>query len=270
MKSILKVSALLLALVVVSFGMQSCGGGVKKVTNSELGGYWVLKTLNGENAADAFKGAIPFLQIDTLNGAIHGNAGCNIYNGAYTLNELNEFSAPNAMTTMMACMEENKEPDFLKAMSQPATLSVVDGVLTFKNGETVVMEFVQGEEPKAVTGEQAVNAETLAGEWVLTKLSGVPAGDVFKDGMPTIIFNADGTVNGNAGCNTYRSSYELKEASLVFGPLMSTKMACPSLEGENSFSKILSAPVFATINGVELFFTQDGKEVMVLTKKISE
>lgn len=269
MKSIFKTAACLVAIAIAALSMQSCNS-TKPIDKKELSGYWVLQSLNGEKATDVFKGPIPNLQFDTINNTIHGNAGCNIYNGIYTLNGLNEFSAPNAISTNMACMDDNKEADFLKAIGDTSILSVTNDILTFKVGEQVILEFVKGEEPKQLVGAQPVNSETLSGEWILTKLSGIPVSDIFKEKTPTITFNADGTVNGNAGCNNYRGTYKQEENNLIFGPLMSTKMMCPSIDGENQFTKILSAPVFATINGTELFLSQDGNEAMVLTKAVKE
>ena len=44
--------------------------------------------------------------------------------------------------------------------------------------------------------------------------------------QPTIEFAAEGTVSGFAGCNTFSGSYTTDGATLTFGPMATTKMAC--------------------------------------------
>jgi len=62
--------------------------------------------------------------------------------------------------------------------------------------------------------------------WVLRDLSGVTLGT----GVPTIDFGTDGTVSGSAGCNTFNGTYTVEGSSISFGPLASTKMACPEAD----------------------------------------
>jgi heat shock protein HslJ len=54
-------------------------------------------------------------------------------------------------------------------------------------------------------------------------------------GRPTLIFStATGQrrASGFAGCNRFGASYSLKSGKLSFGPLVSTRMACPGARGE--------------------------------------
>jgi heat shock protein HslJ len=43
-------------------------------------------------------------------------------------------------------------------------------------------------------------------------------------------FGADGSVSGNAGCNSFAGGYTLKGNTIKIGPLASTLMACPDAE----------------------------------------
>lgn len=265
MKSILKSATLLFSIAIMGLAVQSCTS-VKQIDKTSLTGYWALESLDGQKASEVFKGSIPSVSFDIENNTIFGNAGCNSYNGAFTLTESNEFSAPNLAATMMMCLDENKEPEFLKALGEKSVISVSNNNLIFKSGDKIILQFVKGETPKTTGEIQTVNAENLSGEWALTKMSGKTASEIFTDKVPTIKFDTDGTVNGNAGCNNYRSSFKLEENTLTFGPIMSTKMACPSLSGETEFTKILSSPVTVTINDNELVLFQNGEEVMALAK----
>jgi copper homeostasis protein (lipoprotein) len=46
-------------------------------------------------------------------------------------------------------------------------------------------------------------------------------------------------VTGSGGCNRFSGTYEAGAGTLTFGPLMSTRMACPGLETETAFLKAL-------------------------------
>lgn len=261
MRTIMKSAAMLFAAATLAMGVQSCTS-VKQLTGEDLAGYWALKTMEGEAAEEAFKGSIPSLSFDTEKNTISGNSGCNTFTGGYTLDEKNIFSAPRLAATMRMCLDANKEPQFQKNLSTEATLSIEEGVLTFKSNGKVTLEFVQGEAPKAVT----VTDEALANEWKLTQINGKAANEVFTEKVPTMTFNADGAVNGNAGCNNYRTNYKLNGEEISFGVVMSTKMACPNLEGETLFTAALTSPLKAAINGNTLSLSKDGVVVLEFTK----
>jgi len=60
--------------------------------------------------------------------------------------------------------------------------------------------------------------------WMLVELGGsAPAGDA----KPTLVFGADGSVSGNSGCNTFNGPVTIDGSTLGFGPLATTRMACP-------------------------------------------
>lgn len=57
----------------------------------------------------------------------------------------------------------------------------------------------------------------------------------------SIIFNKDGTVTGNGGCNSFSGNYELNDSSQIkFGPIISTKMYCPNAKEEVLYFDLLS------------------------------
>lgn len=262
MKRILKSVMLLVVVITMGFGLQNCTS-TKPIDKSKLSGYWVLKSLNNEDAKIAFKGPIPSLEFDFEKSAIYGSGGCNRYTGGFTLNDKNEFSAPHLASTMMMCVHENKEGDFLAALSTPSLIVTLenDNALVFSLGKKRLLEFEKGEQPQA-SGVQALSAEALVGAWTLTSINGEDVAKLFSDKKPSIEFDADGKVFGNGGCNSYRGTFKLEENTLSFGPLMSTKMACPSLEGEGKFMQLLASPVQATINGETLTFLKDGNVVL--------
>lgn len=267
MKHILASATLIVATITLIFGLQSCNS-AKPLNKSDLAGYWTLKTLKGEDSKASFAESIPGFQFNFEDNSISGNGGCNTFGGEFTLTDQNIFSAPNLVSTMMACIQANKEPQFFTALSTPDLLISLDkeNVLTFTKDKETILQFVKGEAPTKTNGVDIVNAQNLEGKWNLTLLAGGDVATLFTNETPTIEFSADGKVFGNAGCNTYRSSYTQEENTLTFGPLMSTKMACPSLKGENLFTSLLSTPLQAGLNGEKLTFFKNGEIVLEFTK----
>jgi len=274
MKRIFKTTAFLIAAVtVISFGIQSCTT-AKPIDKAQLEGYWVLKTLKGEDATAAFTGTIPNMEFNFADSTLFGNGGCNTFRGKFTITDQNMFSAPNHASTMMACLPGNKEPEFMTALSSPSLTVSIDekGLLTFKENETVLLQFEKGDAPAKNTQatSTAVSAESLTGNWALTKIANEDLKALFPDKVATMEIAADGKVFGNAGCNTYRTSYTLEGDVLTFAPAMATKMACPGMKGETAFLNHLTHPVQAVINGETLTFSKDGNMVLEFIKAAAE
>jgi len=272
MKTLLKSAALLCAAVIMALGVQSCNT-VKSLDKSQLEGYWVLKTMNGNEAKTLFEGSIPSVEFNFADSMIAGNAGCNNYFGKFSLNDKNEFSAPHLGMTMMMCVHKNAEGDFGKAMSTPSVLSIDEnGLLTFTEKDKVVFQFEKGERPAPSAKVVSVaTPELVAGKWTLKTMDGEDISKLFTTKTPTMEFNtADGKVFGTAGCNNYNATFKIENGIITFGPAMSTKMACPSLDGEGKFLNLLQTSVDASINDGDLTFFKDGKKVLSFSKETAE
>lgn len=271
MKCFFRSTVILVTVLTLTFVTQSCSS-VKPLEKAQLESEtWSLKTLNGEDAKVSFTGKIPSLKFDFSKNAVSGNGGCNGYGGDFTLNEQNVFFAPNLVSTMMACMDASKEPEFFKTLSSPDLVVALtnNGILTFSEGNKVVLEFEKSQAPVVSANTDIVNVENLSGKWTLTSIEGEDMASLFPDKPATMEMTADGKVFGNAGCNTYRSTFKLEENTITFGPAMATKMACPSLKGETTFLSKLSAPLQAGLNGDKLTFFSAGNIVLVFTKDAS-
>lgn len=268
MKRIFKTTACLMAAITfISFGLMSCNT-TKPIDKAQLEGYWVLKSLKGQDASTAFTGSLPHIEFDFEKNMVYGNGGCNTFTGQFTLTEQNVFTAPNLASTMMACLPDNKEPEFMAALnSSELTLSIDENnLLNFTHNDEVLLQFEKSTPPAESPALEPVNAETLAGSWTLSSMANEDIATLFTDKVATMEIAQDGKVSGNAGCNTYRTSYTLEGDVLTFGPAMSTKMACPSLDGETKFLNHLSTPLQATISGSKLTLLKDGNMVLEFTK----
>jgi heat shock protein HslJ len=107
----------------------------------------------------------------------------------------------------------------------------------------------------------AVSAPLENTDWRLTEVGGAPvaaAADTAK--RPGLRLVADGhKVQGSAGCNRMMGTYQLTDSSLKFGPLATTRMACPSMQGEQAYLAALGATTRYEIAGSTLtLFGKDG------------
>lgn len=262
MKTLTKQLLLLVAIISLGFMAQSCKTS-KNAENSKnaslersIEGTWVLSSFEGSAVANSFKGKIPAMTINPVTKTINGNAGCNQYNGAYTLKG-DSFTAPNLASTMMACMEENAEHKFHSILAKPSKISVKEGLLTLEQDGKIVAQFVRG-----------IDLYATAGTWTLKSINGKDAKKLFptEDRRPTIeFFIAENKIGGNAGCNRYNATYSVEGTTINVEPIMTTRMACPDLEGESAFTKALVDVSTLTITDKELIFTKGGKETLRFT-----
>lgn len=250
---------LLIGVLALSLGFQNCSS-VKMIERARMQGTWQLKTLKGESATDAFKTSAPTLTFNFTDKTIHGSGGCNNYTGVFSLTNKNEFSARNPVSTMRACLDANKEPQFYAALATPnMRLSLADegNMLVFSKGDDVILEFIKASE--------VVDAKQLVGTWTLVNISGGDVNKLFHN-KPTLEIAEDGKIVGNGGCNTLRTSYTLDGNTITFKGIASTKMACPSLEGENLFTSHLASPLQVAVAGDKISFSKDGVLILEFEK----
>ena len=79
------------------------------------------------------------------------------------------------------------------------------------------------------SGAESAGIEGI--QWYLTEVGGSPVSPMADDKQPHILLDpAQNQATGFAGCNNFYGRYELDGASLTFGPMGATRMACPDLE----------------------------------------
>ncbi|MCH8490965.1 MAG: META domain-containing protein [Oceanicaulis sp.] len=115
----------------------------------------------------------------------------------------------------------------------------------------------------AETVVEAGAEDILTGpEWTVTQIDGQPA---LENAAPSIAFLPNG-VTGSAGCNRFNGGYEADAASLSFGALATTRMACADdrMEQERAFLTLLSRSTRyeASEDGTTLVLTaEDGRTI---------
>lgn len=86
--------------------------------------------------------------------------------------------------------------------------------------------------------------------WVLRTLAGQPVAPPTDGREPCLLLRADSAAEGNGACNRFRGRYTAPgPGQLTFGPLLSTRMACPALPTETAFLKVLEQTRTYQISG---------------------
>ncbi|GAB2927941.1 META domain-containing protein [Streptomyces sundarbansensis] len=178
-------------------------------------------TVGGERT-EAPEGAR--LEIDP-SGRATAHFGCNHISVDARV-EGDRITLGKPVTTQMACDEdiEKFEKAAIDAMGgeHTAKLSGDRLTLTTEKGDTMALS---EEKPADLVGTRWTVGTLLDGETATT----VPA-DLPKERTPHLTFTEDGTVNGNAGCNSFSGKATVEGATIVFGPMVSTRKMCPEAE----------------------------------------
>ena len=102
-------------------------------------------------------------------------------------------------------------------------------------------------------------------QWKLAKMEAIPAKAIAaEEDFFTLEFNAaDTMVAGRTNCNRFFGKYELKGKELSFENLGMTRMACPDMQYEDAFVKMLDEGDRFEIKGAELTLFDDHKALAV-------
>ena len=101
----------------------------------------------------------------------------------------------------------------------------------------------------------AAPAAALEGtEWRLVDIGGQPSpAGADSTRHPGFTLLTEGRkVQGSAGCNRMTGTYQLDGQKLKFGPLATTRMACPAMQTETAFLKALEATTRYEVSGSSL------------------
>lgn len=106
--------------------------------------------------------------------------------------------------------------------------------------------------------------------WVLTELQGQPvaAGGPRGDLPRLEISLTEGRVTGTTGCNRLNGPLKADTRQIQFGPLATTRMACPGEVGqlESKFLGELNKPVTYRVGDNKLTLLRDNKPIMAFKK----
>lgn len=248
-------SAICLVVVVAACSGAGSGGGGATEPGADgtgpAGGAPTLADLEGRTfLSTAAEGhdLVPGSQVRLVFTAdgLSASAGCNTMGGAFTLEDGRLTTDALAMTEM-ACEEPLMTQDaWLAGLLADATLDLAGDTLILAAGD---VRLILGDK-EAVVPDLTLEGHT----WLLdTIITGDAASSVPAGLEPTLLF-VDGQLAITTGCNRGSGQVEIRDASIVLGPVMSTKMACDETNGalEGTIFGLLEGEVPYAIDGDRL------------------
>jgi copper homeostasis protein (lipoprotein) len=92
---------------------------------------WLLIELNGRPIEPSVDREAPYLELDSAESRVSGNASCNRFFGTYELNAGERLRFGDRMgSTMMACPDLDREREFLDALTRVDNYTLGEGVLS--------------------------------------------------------------------------------------------------------------------------------------------
>lgn len=125
-----------------------------------------------------------------------------------------------------------------------------DGMSDRRYRDTVTV-IADGKTVKGCGGKILPPTELAGTNWTFVSIGGVAV----AGGRPTALQFDGNRMSGSAGCNRFSGTYSVDGGTLKAGPLMATEMACPGMELEQAFFKLMSTPVSLT-------FADDGTLIL--------
>ncbi len=114
---------------------------IPDITLEELNGSWHITEVEGETVPKDMENQ-PFIVFNIAEGTIHGNAGCNIFNGSYTTDSISQSSImfPGTITTMMSCPDLEMERHIMEALNSVSSFDKAkNGVVMYnQSGEQIL------------------------------------------------------------------------------------------------------------------------------------
>ncbi|MBB4036769.1 heat shock protein HslJ [Dysgonomonas hofstadii] len=108
---------------------------------ADLAGEWKLQSINGKSEAESETKKMPTLEFNFAEKRLAGLAGCNRYNGAFTL-ENNVLTVTPLATTRMACPNMEMENEFVKTFTGKIDLEKeTDNLLVMKKDGRIIIIF---------------------------------------------------------------------------------------------------------------------------------
>ncbi len=219
----------------------------------------MLETVDGAPAQTGMGDKLPFIEFDEAM-QLSGFSGCNRFFGSVEL-EGDKFKVGKLASTKMACPPGFDDSLLFQMLNDAEKVVLEDGRLVLKKEDRILATFM--EEGAA----SLPDADLKNTRWVLRSLHGEPVklgGDPWdKELFLQFPQDEEGRLQGYAGCNTFRGTYSREGEAISFGPLMSTRRACPNLELEGKYLQALESVNAFHIEGDVLTLSSGGEAVAV-------
>jgi heat shock protein HslJ len=218
---------------------------------------WRLAALPG-HAPDSLARLEPPVTARFEGGRVTGFAGCNTFTGPYTSKD-DRLTIGLLAGTMMACPEPAMTLERAVHGAFKGTFSVaIAGDRLRLTGESGgALEFAKEPDPTPEGGTWDVTGYNNGRHAVVGP---------HADTRLTVVF-ANGALTGDAGCNTFRATYSIRQDRISIGPAATTRKMCAEdvMTQEREFLKAIESATTWSIDtrGLLHLHRPDGERVLV-------
>lgn len=211
---------------------------------------WTVLSIAGAPTLPASRPTMAFAP----DGTVSGTGGCNQYSGQFRTDG-DKISVGAVSSTLMGCDGERglQEGAFLSAL-QGATIwrQAADGNLHFSGAADLVAGPGVAEGPPDEPPAAGPVTDLTGTSWTLHELGGAVD---FAHIVPTLVFGADGTLSGFAGCNQFNAPYAISGTDIKIGSITTTKMGC------DRPASLVEASYLQGLAGVRTWWTDEIDEL---------
>lgn len=244
---LLGVILVLLLILVASVAVASAARAATQSPPTLEGVRWVLVSYTDSQGKVATALPEAAATAEFAAARVTGSAGCNRYSAAFTVDG-NKLTVQQAASTMMACSTAvmAQETAFLANLQAAATHKIDGEQLSIADASGAVVLTFRAEKAASLVGPT----------WLMTAFNNGRGGfqSALADVKVTAIFDAEGKLTGNAGCNTYNAPYTVDGASIKIGPPATTRMMCAQniMTQETAYLNALTKAATFKIEGNKL------------------
>lgn len=241
-----------------------------------LGGTtWTLQTVQPAGAAPITPGARLTRPTLTLTGSgadltVGGSTGCSPLTGEARLGTTGPLKTATLLLrgvqggSSQNCTDAalSLREDYLNLLRATTRYSLSGDTLTLSAGKgRLTFRALKASTPAPANTAAGLNT-SLNGAWTVTRLT-ASGRDLPTTGLLNVTFDGPKvTLGGSVGCNALRGTGALlgRPARVTFGPVSSTRMACPPTQApaETALTSLLRAPLTVTQAGSTLTLSGTG------------
>ncbi len=240
-----------------------------------VGTTWVLQTVQPAGSAPITPGARLTRPTLTLTGScaeltVGGTTGCSPLTGAARLGTAGPLKTATLLLrgvqggSSQNCTDAalSLREDYLNLLTRVTRPELSGDTLTLSAGKgRLTFRALKTSTPAPANTAAGLNT-SLNGAWTVTRLT-ASGRDLPTTGLLNVTFDGPKvTLGGSVGCNALRGTGALlgSPARVTFGPVSSTRMACPPTQApaETALTSLLRAPLTVTQAGSTLTLSGTG------------
>ncbi len=231
------------------------GGGAKADDSAKLEGLWQAdEVLVGTSMQPAVNVTAEF-----KGGMVSGSGGVNRYNGSYKTSSGNTIEFGKIASTMMAGPQDlmDVEQAYFAALGKAASFDVSATKLELKADDGTVLVSYSPLKPTTLTGTKWVCTAYNNGKQAVV--------GVIETSTITAEFSADEKLSGDAGVNSYNTTYQADQGEIkISAAIITTKMAGPQdlMDQEAAYLAALPQATKYRIDGDQLEL-RDANDAMI-------